>query len=66
MRRLEGEHLGMVGQRGLDFQQRRAGACGDDQFGWVIGDDAAMRARVEDVSLQRLPVPVLGAAAANA
>ena len=39
---------------------------GDDELGRVVLDDPAMRARVEDLALQRLPVPVLRAAAADA
>ena len=66
VRRFEGEHLIVFGERRLDLQQGRARARGDDQFGRVVGDDAAISARVEDLTFQRLTVPVFGAAATDA
>jgi hypothetical protein len=52
VRRLESKHLVVFGKHRFDFEERRAGARRDDQFGRIVGDDAAMRARVEDLTLQ--------------
>ena len=66
VRRLEGEHLVVIGECGFDFQQGRARTRGDNQFRRIVRDDAAISARVEDVTFQRLTVPVFGAAATDA
>ena len=52
MRRLEGQHLTVGGQLGLQIGQRRAGAHRDDEFGRVIVDDAAIRRHVQ----QAMPI----------
>ena len=47
MGRLEGQHLAVLFQQGLDFGQRRAGARRQDQFGGIVVDDAAMPANCQ-------------------
>jgi hypothetical protein len=66
VRRLEGQHLAAFRQRRFDVRQRRATARRDDKFGWLVIDDAGIGARVEDIALKLLSIPVLGAAAADA
>mgnify|MGYP003907157951 CR=1 FL=1 len=41
-------------QRGDNFRQRRAAARGDHELGRLVADDAAVRARVEDLARQLL------------
>src|SRR5262249_13538350 len=65
MRRLEGEHLVVPGEGRFDFRKRSACTRGDDQFRGIVSDDAAVSARIEDLTLQRLAVPVFRAVAAN-
>ena len=65
-RRLEGQELASRRQRRFDFGQRRAAARGDDQFGRLVADDAAVAARIEHLARQRAAVEVLAAAAADA
>jgi hypothetical protein len=66
VRWLECQHLVAFRERGFDLDERCAGARRDDELGRIVGDDAAVRARIEDLAFQRLAVPVLGAAAADA
>src|SRR3569833_2198822 len=53
MRRLEGQHLLVILQRGFDDNQWRARSRGDDQLGGLIIYDAAMRRGVQHVTLHR-------------
>ncbi|CAM2144652.1 hypothetical protein PT2222_160115 [Paraburkholderia tropica] len=63
--RLERQHLAARRQCLFDLQQRRARARRDHQFGGIVGDDPAVRARVEHLAFERLAIPVFRAAAAN-
>ena len=65
MRRLKCQMLALLRQHRLKLRQRGSGAHGDDQLAWLVGDDAAQRAGVEDVPLKLLAVEVLAAAAAD-
>jgi hypothetical protein len=40
VRRLEGQALPFLGERGFEFGQRRAGAHGDDQLAGLVARDA--------------------------
>src|SRR4051794_8598982 len=66
MRRLEGEHLAFVAQRGFDFRERRAGAGGDHEFARLVIDDAAIAGDAQRLAAQRTAVKILGVAAADA
>jgi len=65
VRWFERQHLAAFIQPRFDLAERRAGFRGDHEFGRVIFDNPAMRPRIDYLALQRLPVPVFRAAAAN-
>ena len=65
-RRLKSQHLVFCRECRANFTQGRASTRGDDQFGRVVVDDAAVGACVEHVARRSLAVPVFGAAAFDA
>jgi hypothetical protein len=53
----------MLREAGLDLGERRAGACGDHEFGRIVPQHAAMRRDHEWLALDRPAEEVLGVAA---
>ncbi len=62
VRRLEGQHLTLIGQRRFDFGQGRAAARRDHEFGRVVVHDAPIGRHIERLSHRRVAIPILGAA----
>ena len=62
----EKQALPVVAQAFLELGKRSAATGGDDELGGFIGHDAGVATRVEDLSLERVAVEILGAAAAQA
>ncbi len=66
MRRLEGQHLLLRGQRVLHFAQRSARAHGDHQLAGLVALDATPGARIKQLPTRRIAVEILGAAGTDA
>ena len=66
MRRLESEHLAVLAHCSLDIGEPRAAAGGDHELRGLVGNDAAVAARIENLAFESVAVEVLGAAAAQA
>src|SRR5438132_3862068 len=66
MRRLEGQHLALGGERALDLGEARACAHREHELLGLVRDDARVRRHVERIALARLAVEILAAAAADA
>jgi hypothetical protein len=65
MRRLEGEHLTVLGERRFKLRERRAATRRHDQLGRLVGHQAGVAARVEDLARQRAAIEILAAAPAQ-
>ena len=59
MRRLEGEHLAMLGKRCFDVTQWRARSRGKHQLGGFVFDDAAICTGVDDIAIEPQAVKIL-------
>src|SRR5687767_4640690 len=65
MRRLERQALAVRLQRRFDLGERSAAARRQHELARLVGDDARVAARIEELAARRVAVEVLAAAAAQ-